>query len=107
METGKFKNRFIAYLLLAPTLIILAVFLYYPMLQTFKLSAYQVAFLGLKQKFVGLQNYIKILTDDFYFRVGFTNLVLIVVTNILKTVTVPLLVAELIFNLRNAVHRYI
>ncbi len=56
-----FKSRFLPYLFLAPTLIVLALFLYYPVLSTLQLSAYR-SFLGLRQKYVGLDNYVGLLS---------------------------------------------
>ncbi len=66
MSTAKFKGRWAPWLFLLPTLIILAVFLYYPVIQTFRLSFYRVAFLGLKTKFAGVENYIDLLHDSAY-----------------------------------------
>ena len=57
MYRARFKGRLIPYLFLAPTLAILIVFLYYPIFQTFRLSLYRVAFLGLKKTFVGFANF--------------------------------------------------
>ncbi len=66
MQTSKFKGTLLPYILLAPTLAILVVFLYYPVLQTFRLSLYRVAFLGLKTQFVGLENFVTLLHDPAY-----------------------------------------
>jgi len=66
MYAAKFKGKFLPYLFLTPTLIILVVFLYYPVIQTFRLSTYRVAFLGLKKKFVGLENFADLLHDAGY-----------------------------------------
>lgn len=57
MYRARFKGRVIPYLFLAPTLAILIIFLYYPIFQTFRLSLYRVAFLGLKKTFVGFANF--------------------------------------------------
>jgi sn-glycerol 3-phosphate transport system permease protein len=51
-----FRNRFLPYLLLTPTLIILILFLYYPVVDTFRLSFYR-SFIGLRERYVGLENY--------------------------------------------------
>ncbi len=51
-----FKSRYLPYLLLAPTLIILILFLYYPLFDTLRLSLYR-SFLGLRLRYVGLDNY--------------------------------------------------
>ncbi|MEZ4607889.1 MAG: hypothetical protein R2865_14140 [Deinococcales bacterium] len=40
-ESAVFKSRFLAYLLLTPSLLILVIFLYYPALQSFVLSFYR------------------------------------------------------------------
>jgi sn-glycerol 3-phosphate transport system permease protein len=66
MYASKFKGKWIPWLFLLPTLVILTVFLYYPVIQTFRLSTYRVAFLGLKQKFIGLENFIDLFQDPGY-----------------------------------------
>ncbi|HFB52306.1 MAG TPA: sugar ABC transporter permease [Anaerolineae bacterium] len=66
MQTAKFKGKFLPFLFLSPTLFILVVFLYYPVIQTFVLSTYRVAFLGLRKKFVGLDNFVELAQDPNY-----------------------------------------
>lgn len=56
-----FRNRWLPYLLLLPTLIILVLFLYYPIVSTFNLSFYQAAPNGIDLRYVGLANYQRIL----------------------------------------------
>lgn len=56
-----FRNRWLPYVLLLPTLIILVLFLYYPIVNTFNLSFYQAAPNGITLTFVGLNNYARIL----------------------------------------------
>jgi sn-glycerol 3-phosphate transport system permease protein len=68
MQTSKFKGKLIPFVFLAPTLLILLVFLYYPVIQTFRLSTYRVAFLGLKKQFTGLENFIDLAQDPGYMR---------------------------------------
>jgi sn-glycerol 3-phosphate transport system permease protein len=58
-----------AFLLIFPTFAILTLFLYYPTIQTFILSLYQVAFLGMSKRFVGMENYVTLFTDPHYRRV--------------------------------------
>lgn len=67
MSSARFKGKWVPWLFLLPTLIILLVFLYYPVIQTFRLSFYRVAFLGLKTKFSGLENYTNLLHDSGYY----------------------------------------
>lgn len=66
MYPAKFRSKIFPYIVLSPTLFILLVFLYYPIIQTFALSTYRVAFLGLKKKFEGLGNYIALFQDPGY-----------------------------------------
>jgi ABC-type sugar transport system permease subunit len=56
---------------------------------------------------VGFDNYRAILFDDAYFRIGIKNMAIITITSVIKTLTIPLLVAELIFWLRNSWHSYL
>ena len=70
MQTrSSFPNPGTAWLLIVPTLFVLAVFLYYPALQTLKLSFYRVGFLGLTSEFTGLKNYVDLFTDPYYRRI--------------------------------------
>jgi sn-glycerol 3-phosphate transport system permease protein len=57
-----FRNRWLPYLLLLPTLIILVVFLYYPIISTFELSFYRAAPNGIDLRFIGLANYERLLS---------------------------------------------
>jgi alpha-glucoside transport system permease protein len=60
------KNNSHAWLYILPALILLAAFLVYPTIQTFKLSLY--GGLGFTpKKYVGLDNYVQLLTKDRYF----------------------------------------
>ncbi|CAA9581587.1 MAG: SN-glycerol-3-phosphate transport system permease protein UgpA [uncultured Truepera sp.] len=57
MQNAVFKGRALAWLLLLPTLLILLVFIYYPLLQSFVGSVFRSnLFLGTRQ-FVGLENF--------------------------------------------------
>ncbi len=97
------KARY-SYILILPTLIFLLTFNYYP------------AFSGLYHAFtdwnpaghspwVGLENF-RFLMQDRFFLASFRNALILVVVSIVKTLTIPLLVAELIFNLRNRYAQY-
>ncbi len=55
-----FKNRWLPYLLLLPTFIVLFVFLFYPAAETFRLSLYRVQAFGLRQKFAGFGNFVSL-----------------------------------------------
>ncbi len=66
MYPAKFKSKTLPWILLSPSLLILALFLYYPVIQTFRLSTYRVAFLGLKKQFVGMANFVDLFKDPAY-----------------------------------------
>jgi sn-glycerol 3-phosphate transport system permease protein len=65
-QPGAFRGKIMPWLLLAPTLIILALFLYYPSLDTFSLST-QLARLGARRSaFVCVDNFTRLVTDQSY-----------------------------------------
>lgn len=57
-----FKSRALPWLLLLPTLIILVIFLYFPVIQSFVLSAYRSNLILGTQKYIGLENFKRIFT---------------------------------------------
>lgn len=70
-DRAVFRRPVMAWALLLPTLVILSLFLYYPTIQTFLLSFYQVNFalIFADKIFVGLENYKTVFTDPVYRRV--------------------------------------
>ena len=54
------------YLYLAPTLIVLAIFVYLPVFASFKLSLNRIAPFGNQMRYVGFENYTRLLTDPDY-----------------------------------------
>ncbi len=90
MDThAAYKKPWLALLLLLPSLVILTVFLYYPTIQTFVLSLYQVGFLGLTKRFVGLENYQVLFTDPLYRRM-FVNTAVFAVSTVVLSMAVGL-----------------
>lgn len=93
-----------SYLLILPTLLLLLTFNYYP-----AFSGLYHAFTdwspGIKSEWVGFANF-AMLTENRFFLSGFRNAAILVAVSIVRTLTVPLLVAELIFNLRNRFAQY-
>ena len=63
MKSGK-KIEFAPYCYLVPSMLIFAVFLFYPFFKTIYLSLFMTNKMGQAKLFVGLQNYIKMLTDE-------------------------------------------
>jgi len=60
LTAGKLPGRFAPFILLLPTLVIISVFLYYPLIDTVGMSLYDVALLGRIRRFVGLGNYAEV-----------------------------------------------
>lgn len=94
----------LSYLLILPTLALLLTFNYYP-----AFSGLYHAFTdwspGARTEWVGLANFHSLLENRFFLS-GFRNAAILVVVSIVKTMTVPMLVAELIFNLRHRFSQY-
>ncbi|MCY3708525.1 MAG: PQQ-binding-like beta-propeller repeat protein [Caldilineaceae bacterium] len=94
----------LSYLLILPTLALLLTFNYYP-----AFSGLYHAFTewspGVRTEWVGLANFQSLLENRFFLS-GFRNAAILVVVSIAKTMTMPLLVAEFIFNLRNRFSQY-
>ena len=94
----------LSYILILPTLALLLTFNYYP-----AFSGLYHAFTkwspGVSTEWVGLANF-HFLLEDRFFLSGFRNAAILVVVSIAKTMTFPLLVAELIFNVRNRFSQY-
>jgi sn-glycerol 3-phosphate transport system permease protein len=51
---------------LLPTLVVVGLFLYYPTLDTLRLSLYKTFLFGQNQEFVGLENFVTLATSDTY-----------------------------------------
>lgn len=68
MKKNTFKHSPLPYLLIAPQLAIIFVFFVWPAIQSVNMSFYLEDPFGLSSEFVGLQNYIDSLDNDFYYR---------------------------------------
>lgn len=93
------RRSYLAYLLLTPTILGLTVFHYYPALTAFY---YALTNFNLSSpiRFVGLQNF-QMLLADHYFWVGVGNMLLLLIVDVAKVISIPLLAAELVFWVRN------
>ncbi|HFE67665.1 MAG TPA: sugar ABC transporter permease, partial [Chloroflexi bacterium] len=63
---NKVKAAIEGYMYLAPTLIILAIFVYIPIFTSFRLSLTRIAPFGNKTIFVGIGNYARLFSDPEY-----------------------------------------
>jgi ABC-type sugar transport system permease subunit len=94
----------VAYLLIGPSVLLIAVFVYYPAAMALYVSFTDFS-LRAPAEFVGLRNFDLMRSDPFLLP-GITNMMLLLLTSVVKHVTVPLLVAELIFWLGSERVRY-
>ncbi len=77
-----------AYLYLAPTLIVLAIFVYFPIVESLRLSLNRVAPFGTAEIFVGLENYTRLLQSS-----EFWNNVLVSLFFMIGTVPIGIAIA--------------
>jgi sn-glycerol 3-phosphate transport system permease protein len=86
MKRSIFQNRWLPYLLLAPQLVVVVVFFFWPAFDSLRLSFFKVAPFGDREIFVGLGNFIELLTApeygrsvvySFIFSLGVTTLALV------------------------------
>ncbi|RUS46680.1 PQQ-binding-like beta-propeller repeat protein [Cohnella sp. AR92] len=92
------------YLGLAPSFLLIFVFLYYPAFSGLVHSLYKWQ-PGGTTTFIGLDNFKRMIHDP-YVTKGFGNLLILIVTGLIKTIIPPLIVAELIYHLRSKKLQY-
>ncbi len=106
---GRFLERVAAnrtaYYFILPTLVMLGVFNYIPagMIVFLSFSEYEV---GGTPEWVGLENFVRLFTEDPVFWKSMFNMLLFVGFQTAVTLTVPLIVAELIVHLKTERARY-
>ena len=91
-----------AYLMLAPSLILILVFQYYNVFQAFfyAFTDWSLATRTMREvSFIGFDNFVKMITEG-YFLMGVKNLLIMMACSFAKLLTVPLLLAELVFAMR-------
>ncbi|WP_169088007.1 DUF5711 family protein [Paenibacillus sp. PL91] len=92
------------YLGLAPTFLLLFIFQYYPAFSGLIHSFYDWQ-PGGRTTFIGLDNFERMIHDP-YVAKGIGNLLLLIVTGLIKTLIPPLITAELIYHLRSKKLQY-
>jgi sn-glycerol 3-phosphate transport system permease protein len=91
-----FDSKLQAGALLLPTAIVLVAFLYYPAIQTFRLSLFETLFLGAQTSWVGLGNFVDLATSGTYQNSFFIS-VLFAVIVVAGTLLISLLVGYMLF----------
>ena len=82
-ERATFKGLALPWLFLAPTLAVLAVFIYYPALRTLRLAAYQANVILGTERFTGLANVASLLSSRTYQQVALQTLIFTLLTVVL------------------------
>ncbi|ABX31030.1 binding-protein-dependent transport systems inner membrane component [Petrotoga mobilis SJ95] len=93
MKWGKYTP----YLLLAPTLIIIALFIYWPAINSFLMSFYKISPFGDKRIFAGVDNYIKLFENEAYWEALKVTFIYIV-TTVIIVVILGYFIAQLLDN---------
>jgi ABC-type sugar transport system permease subunit len=94
----------VSYILIFPTVALLLVFNYYPAVSGL-FHSFTNWKPGISEEWVGLKNFQAVLNNEFL-RIGVLNAFILIVTGYIKTLTMPLLVAELLFHLRSTRTQY-
>jgi sn-glycerol 3-phosphate transport system permease protein len=76
-ERATFRGRWLPWLLLFPTLLILGVFSYYPAIRTLRLSLFRANIIVGNEQFVGLENFVTLLSSPVYHQVILQTLVFV------------------------------
>ncbi len=91
---GSFKRNLTAWLLMIPSLILFAFFVWGPLLETVRMSFYETKGVNLG-KFVGLKNYQKLLVQPAY-QIAWKNTVKYTICSLFVGLAVPVIIASLI-----------
>ncbi|MCD6302554.1 MAG: sugar ABC transporter permease [Anaerolineae bacterium] len=94
-----------AYVMILLTFGMLATFNYYPALS----GLYRAFFrydVGLKPEFIGLDHFVRLFTADDIFLSSIGNVAFLATWNVIRALTFPFIVAELIFGLSDSKHKY-
>lgn len=92
-----FREKWLPYLLLLPTFVVLIIFLFYPAVETFRLSFYKVHPFGLSEKFAGFYNFVKLATSADYrhsFAISLVFSVAVVVVGLAISLAISLLLNQ-------------
>ncbi len=99
-----YKHRF-AYLGLLPTFLLLAIFYWYPIVQSLFVSFFDYL-PGEKMDFIGLENFRQVVINTEFWR-SFKNTLIFLVTDLAKALLPPIAFAELLLALRSKKASYL
>ncbi|WP_373193595.1 carbohydrate ABC transporter permease [Enterococcus sp. RIT-PI-f] len=89
------KNHYSGYLFIAPQILLMLIFIIYPVIKGFKMSFYEVY--GMNSYFVGFENFKNLFTDPVFLKSIF-NTILFVVAIVVLTIVFALFVATSVFD---------
>ena len=93
MNRAKSQRRFV-FACLAPAVILVALFMFWPTVNVFRMSLYRMGGITNRKEFIGLQNF-KTLMEDKNFLEAMQNTILIIVMVMIFTIVFPILFAEI------------
>ncbi len=102
---GKIEKSKSVYIYLIPTFALLLVFNYYTVIKGFALS-FQSYIPGMKSEFVGFQNFVSVFKNvEFWSSTG--NMFIFLITDILKALIPPFIIAEVIHSVNSKKAQYV
>lgn len=99
----------LAYILLIPTFVLIILFNYVPIFMAFTRAFTNWSinnYTPSQIQFTGLENF-RMMISEGYFLTGLVNLLILLVTSFLKVLTVPIIVAYLVYSMRSGRKKYI
>lgn len=103
--SGKMRESLQAYAMLSPILIGLLIFAYYPPLRGLVTAFFEWNIVGNDWKFVGLDNFARMRSDEVLLS-SVPNMLFLLLGGLVISVTVPLIVAEMIFFVKSEKMKY-
>lgn len=95
-QTRLYDSKLQAGALLLPTVAVLIAFLYYPAVETFRLSLYETLFFGQQKAWVGIDNFVSLATSAAY-RHSFVTSVLFAAVVVVGTLLASLAIGYMLF----------
>lgn len=95
MNFSNIKKQYPGYLFIAPQMLLMLIFIVYPVIKGFKMSLYKVY--GLDSYFVGLDNFKALLQDQTFVK-SIANTIFFVVAIVLLTIVFALFVATTVYD---------
>ncbi len=88
-------RKWIPYIFILPTFVIISIFIYYPALNSFYLSFFKVSPFGNRKKFVWLDNYVELFSDDRFIR-AFSFTIIFTIVTVVVSIFIAFFVALLL-----------